>query len=309
MEWRAGFQGALVGAALGDAIGELAFRCPERARLYAEIERSGGLRYTDDTAMTIALAESLQAVGDLDPQHLGDCLRRRYRREPWRGYGAGPPQIFLQVSTTGESYEAAARTLYNGTGSYGNGAAMRIAPLALFFHDSPELHDKARLAARVTHAHPIGVDGAAVQAHAIAQALRLDPGAALDRARFVETLADHARTPELFHKLTAVGALVRRGAEPRDAVAALGVGVRADESVLFALYCFLRAPHSYRDTLECAVLHGGDRDTLGALAGAVSGAYLGIGAIPAGWLARLEDADLLETLALSLTPRVAHECA
>lgn len=311
MDRHARFCGTLIGAAVGDAVGELAFRCPERERLHAEIERSGGLRYTDDTAMAQALAESLAAVGDLDPQHLGEGLQRRYEREPWRGYGAGPPQIFLRVAATGESYETAARRLFGGAGSLGNGAAMRVAPLALFFHDSPELDAKARLSALVTHAHPVGVDAAAIQALAVAGALHLETGAAFDGAHFAESLAQHARTQELFRKLTALAGLLRSGAAPEAAAAALGTGVRGDESVPFALYCFLRHAHDYRAAVECAALQGGDRDTLGTLAGAVSGAFLGLEAIPARWRARLEEAGRIESLARAMlrAPRRAIDFA
>lgn len=79
------FQGSMVGSALGDAIGELAFRSLGKARLCAEITQREILIYTDDTAMAIGLAESINQVGRLDQQHLGDTFRANFRRERWRG--------------------------------------------------------------------------------------------------------------------------------------------------------------------------------------------------------------------------------
>ncbi|MGE5312327.1 MAG: ADP-ribosylglycohydrolase family protein, partial [Nitrospirota bacterium] len=137
------FLGAMVGSAVGDAIGELAFHAPERARLEALVEHLDILRYTDDTAMAVGLAESLIEVGAIDHQHLGEIFRRNYRKEPWRGYASGPPTLFAQVERSGLSYQEAARRLFGGEGSLGNGAAMRIAPLGCFFRSSPQLYEQA----------------------------------------------------------------------------------------------------------------------------------------------------------------------
>ena len=179
MNLEAKFIGSMVGTALGDAIGELAFRYPVKDELLSEVERRERLVYTDDTAMAIGLAESIAEVGGLDQRHLGDTFRANFQREPWRGYASGPPTVFSKVERQGMAYAEAAMTLYGGEGSFGNGAAMRIAPVGLFFHDAPDIYERARLSATVTHAHPIGIDGAAVQAQAVAQALKLRPEGAL----------------------------------------------------------------------------------------------------------------------------------
>jgi poly(ADP-ribose) glycohydrolase ARH3 len=73
------------------------------------------------------------------------------------------------------------------------------------------------------------------------------------------------------------------------------------ESLPFALYSFLSHPKSFEDCLFCAILHGGDRDTLGAMACAISGAYLGIECIPQVWIEKLENRPYIEDLALRLS--------
>jgi len=297
---RSKFLGAMVGSALGDAIGELAFRRPAEGVLRAEVAQSRLLAYTDDTAMAIGLAESIVQVGDLDPQHLGDTFRVNFKREPWRGYASGPPTVFSLVERRGVSYEEAARRLYGGEGSFGNGAAMRIGPVGLFFHDAPDLYEKARLSASVTHAHPIGVDGAAVQARAVAQAVQRDPREPFPGEGFSRDLMGTARTPEMQEKMALVRELVVEGTSPPEAAWRLGRTVAVHESLPFALYAFLRHPHSFEDCLLCATLHGGDRDTLGARACAVSGAYLGVEAIPQEWREKLENRGHVEELAIGL---------
>ena len=294
------FLGGMVGSALGDAIGELAFRGLDEVAMRSEIARSDVLRYTDDTAMAIGLAESITQVGRLDPQHLGDTFRRNFNREPWRGYAAGPPTIFQLVDRQGMSYSQAARSLFGGQGSFGNGAAMRITPAGLFFHDAPDLYEQARASASVTHAHPIGVDGAAVLATAIAQAVTLDPRQPFPLESFCQSLVDCARTPEIRDKMVLVRTLMADGLPPAEAARHLGQSVAVHESMPFAVYAFLCHPEAFEACLFCAILHGGDRDTLGAMACAISGAYLGIEAIPRAWRGKSENRQTIETLALEL---------
>lgn len=300
VDLRSKFLGSMIGSALGDAIGELAFRCPAKATLRSKIAKRDTLVYTDDTAMAIGLAESITQVGKLDPQHLGNTFRANFRREPWRGYGSGPPTVFSLVARHGISYTEAARRLYRGEGSFGNGAAMRIAPVGLFFHNSLDLYQKARLSALVTHTHPMGFDGAAVQAWAVAQAVQLDPQEPFPLDDFSHALVDVARTPEMRDKMALVPTLIAEEVSPLKAARRLGRSVAVHQSLPFAVYAFLRHPRSFQACLFCAVLNGGDRDTLGAMACAISGAYLGVDAIPQAWRERLENRQHVEDLATKL---------
>jgi poly(ADP-ribose) glycohydrolase ARH3 len=294
------YLGCMLGSALGDAIGELAFRFPEGGRLRVAVATAPVLRYTDDTAMALGLAESLAEMRDLDPHHLGRTFHRHFQEEPWRGYAAGPPTIFQLVEQSGLSYEEAARRLFGGQGSLGNGAAMRVAPLGLFFHDSPDLYHKAAAAAAITHAHPLAQDGAAIQAAAVALAVKLDPRNPFPRDALLRRLLALARTPEIKEKLSLVKVLLKNRVPAPEAARILGQSVMIHESLPFALYVFLARSHSFEDCLLEAVLNGGDRDTLGAMAGAISGAYLGKSAITALWQEKLENRGLIEKLALAL---------
>jgi len=92
--------------------------------------------------------------------------------------------------------------------------------------------------------------------------------------------------------------LLSTNAPPQEAAPLLGRTVAVHESLPFALYAFLKHPDAFEECLLCAVLHGGDRDTLGAMACAVSGAYLGVEALPRAWLDRLENRQYMEGLAL-----------
>src|SRR5260221_4101343 len=74
----------------------------------------------------------------------------------------------------GKDYRAVAEKHFPG-GSYGNGAAMRVAPVGLLFRDDrPRLWEQARLSALPTHVHPLGIEGAQILALAVALATRFD---------------------------------------------------------------------------------------------------------------------------------------
>ena len=114
------------------------------------------------------------AVGDA----LGAAFARSWQREPDRGYGGGTASLLARLSR-GTAWEAASRSQFEGQGSLGNGAAMRVAPVALHAtaHAEPA-SVLARRSAAVTHAHPLALDGASVQAVAVATALAPPPSSA-----------------------------------------------------------------------------------------------------------------------------------
>jgi len=107
--------------------------------------------------------------------------------------------------------------------------------VGLFFHDAPDLYEKARLSAFGTHAHPIGVDGAAVLAWAIAQAVKLDPREPFPFDDFAQGLADFGRTPEMQTKIALVRALIAEDVLPHDAARRLGRTLAMHESLPFGI--------------------------------------------------------------------------
>lgn len=297
--------GALLGCAVGDAVGELAFEMYDRNELMATAARLPVLRYTDDTAMTIALTESLIATGAMDAGDLGDRLARHYAAEPWRGYGPGPPKIFQEVERSGTTYAEAARRLYGGEGSLGNGAAMRVAPLGVALYDDLDwLYDAACASAEVTHAHPVGQDGAAVQATAVAIATAHHlAGSELDPAATAARLTATARTDHLREKMGLVERALAEDWSESQTADAIGRSVAVGESMPFAVYAFLRTPDDSLRTMDCAILNGGDRDTLGAMAMAIAGAYLGPKGLRKVLTNRLERRDHLVELGRQLAAR------
>jgi len=293
------FLGALVGTGVGDALG-----APFEGRRFkpdeieAIAERGQVLTYTDDTHMMIGVAESLIRRGGFDGEDMANTFVKNYELEPFRGYGPGPPHIFRLIRA-GAAWDEAARGLYR-SGSYGNGAAMRIAPIGVFYHDSPaELREVAYKSSQITHAHNLGKEGAALQAYAIGLATSLEPLVAFDRGDFLARLVDFTGERLYQEKLNRIKGLLAEPGKARVDVE-LGNGIEAFNSVPTAMYSFLAHPDSFARAILGAISLGGDTDTIGAMTGAISGAYLGIESIPESWRTKLENRGYIAGLAEKL---------
>lgn len=304
--------GCLLGLALGDALGA-PFEGRDRVKA-GEVDRlvagAGELCWTDDTHMALALAAALVAHGPtVDTERLGDHFARAYHREPWRGYGAGPPQVFA-LAARGRSYPEAAASLFGGRGSFGNGAAMRCAPVAIAgFPDIAAIAELATTQATVTHSHPEAVDAAVLVATVVGlalatpadQPLRLD-ATGLDAAQL--------RSPALQAAWSRLQVTAARPGDPAAhegllaLAATFGTSVAARESVPAAIALALAAGDRLLDTIRTAISLGGDTDTVAAMAGAITGAHLGARAIPPALLQRLEAHQQLRAAGLALVAAV-----
>lgn len=296
------FVGCLLGLAIGDAVGAQYEGQPADfiARRFNSVKKllenipPNGLYYTDDTQMAIGVAETLVSCGRIDETEL--CKRFAENYVPHRGYGRGA-RLVLDAMLTGADYKHLAAHHFPG-GSFGNGAAMRVAPVGLLFRNAPEmLWEQARLSALPTHVHPLGIEGAQVLALAVGLASRTFD---LNREEFFGQLSERCTSLEFTGPL-------RRAARienPAD-LGLFGNGIEATSSVVTAIACFGLTPSSYEQTIGNAILLGGDTDTIAAMAGAVSGAYLGRKAIPFKLIRNLENhhqgRGYIEDLAIQLS--------
>lgn len=299
------YLGCLVGLAVGDSLGAPFEGVPAdhvfwtSGPIGAQLETVGGgqpLAYTDDTEMMIGVAETLLAAGRIELTPLREAFTANYHAE--RGYGQAACRI-LEAWQAGDDGEELAETLLPG-GSYGNGAAMRVAPVELAFaHDLPRVWSEARTSAWPTHRHPLGIEGAQLLATAVAIVAQQTT---FDRRAFYAELIARAESDEFRWQLEAAAKL--RGGHT---LSFLGNSLPAHRSVVTSIACFTTCPDSYPDTIEKAIALGDDTDTLAAMAGALCGASLGLEAIPPRWIERLEPTekgrDYIHDLAIQLHTR------
>jgi ADP-ribosylglycohydrolase len=283
---------ALDGLSLGDTFGERFFGAPEAAiaRIEARTLPPAPWRHTDDTEMATAIVDVLDLHGGIDQAALAATFARRYRRDPNRGYGSGAHDILAAIGT-GVPWRVASGEAFGGTGSLGNGGAMRVAPVGAYFADDLDaLVTHARASAEVTHAHPDGQAGAIAVALAAAYAHRFHTDrASLGGAALLPFVI--ARTPPSpTRDMLARAAAIDATEDVAVAVWALGTGskVTSADTVPFALWCAARHLGDFEEAMWTTVTGLGDRDTTCAIAGGVVALSAPRAALPATWLAARE---------------------
>ncbi len=302
------FIGACLGAFIGDSLGMGVEGWPAWA-----IEREYGLlsdmvpgrfppgHYTDDTEMMISLLESLVAEERLDPGAVAARFLANFH--PERGYG-GRIYGIMDRLTNGASWDQV------GTDSFGNGSAMRVAPIGIMFYDDlDQLKEAAVVQASITHRHPEALAGAVIQAGAVALAVRAGlEGRGLDSESFITDLADLSRNLD---SVSAARLLDLINIEPGpipDLILQLRdlylCDVRAIEAVPPAVGSFLLTD-SFASAVTLAVNLGGDTDTIGCMAGAIAGARYGQKDFPASWVEPLENGQLGRDFLISLCQTAA----
>ncbi|WP_197319367.1 ADP-ribosylglycohydrolase family protein [Saccharomonospora sp. NB11] len=298
-------RGVLFGLALGDCLGapfEDKVGVTD-AHIVAQENAGDPLTHTDDTALALVLSRHLaHRRGDarepsdlVDLDQLATEFAAAWHAEPWRGYGGGVTKSFRLI-VEGTPWRQAIRAVYP-EGSFGNGGAMRVAPVALVGADVAQVAELARRSAEVTHAHEDALHGAVCQAVAVHAALALAPDEPVRAGDFVDTVRRAVPSPLWQDKLDHVIGLVERQAGPAEAAEVLGNDVSAPGSVPLALLSFLRNAGSPSDAVRFAIRAGGDTDTVASMAGALAGAHSGYAAWPRNAVSRLEAAAQLHLYA------------
>jgi ADP-ribosylglycohydrolase len=308
---RSQFLGCIVGLAVGDALGYPAeFRT--RAQLLRELGPegiTGFLRlkdprfsrpfmtgpdhppgtFTDDTQMTLAVAEALLSQGGAGREPLMQEMGRRFvewHRSPDNNRAPG--------ATCGTGCENLARGVHwrkaGVAESKGCGSAMRVAPVGLFYEDLDEVESVARDSSLPTHGHPAALEASAAAALLVALALRGTPP-----ERMYEEVMRRCggRSPDFDQCFSQVPGLLEQPPEKVLIKGVLGEGWVAEEAVASALYCFWRHPDDYRAAVLEALNTDGDSDSLATIAGSISGARLGLSAIPPEWVRDVERSEYL----------------
>jgi ADP-ribosylglycohydrolase len=305
---------ALDGLSVGDALGETCF-LPENWTAVIEDQRAtarGPWPYTDDTTMALAIFDVLDEFGRVDQDVLARRFAARYRAAPWRGYGAGAHRLLTQVLSGGD-WRAAAAAVFPG-GSFGNGSAMRIAPLAAYFAEDgyEKVAEQAVLASAVTHAHPEGIAGGIAVAVAAAYAWlnRYRRGEEAVKRGLFDTVLAYTPASEVRQGIERAAAftfdlsveptvrLLDYGMQtvPFDmsierVVRQLGNGSRisCQDTVPFCLWVVARYLDDYQSAVVQTIRASGDIRTNAAIVGGIVALAVQADGIPRDWLADREE--------------------
>ncbi len=287
--------------------------------------------HTDDTQQALCIAEVLAIYTEADPAALADLYIRLAQE--------GPAEArFGSHRGTGRRFRHAVEAMKDvddpmacGQPSAGNGAAMRVAPVGLYYHgDDLAVEDAAIRLSLLTHHDPRGIGAALAIAHAVGMLVEGQEPAEVAKAlpdlvrrgeeKLVEAYGDYLeeeigidRLHYFSNALKPLAALVREAndslarssiineannCDPHGKVAQAQIGF-APASAVMSLYIALSAS-SLRIGIETAINGGGDTDTVGAMVGALLGARFGLDAVPEEWLDGLLARDFVLTRAQAL---------
>lgn len=287
---------SLDGLSIGDAFGERFFVHPDRvnALIDARTMPAAPWQYTDDTVMALGIVEVLGQCGEINQDKLARVFARRYAAAPNRGYGGAAHGILQDISRD-IPWEVTAKAVFGGTGSMGNGGAMRVAPLGAYFADDlDEVVRQAKASAEVTHAHADGQAGAVAVAIAAAIAWRMGSGKQpLSGDTLLKTVFQYTPTGPTKGGIEMALRLPFDN-DPRIVAGTIGAGFRvlSFDTVPFAIWCAARHLDDYETALWTTVSGLGDRDTTCAMAGGIVALSAGQKSVPEQWLQAREPLDL-----------------
>jgi len=291
------YSGCFSGLARGDTHGAF-FEGGQLERLLWKVigrTKTGKLRYTDDTQMAIDVATSFIKNNRIDQNHLATVFAKSYK---WsRGYGRSATRLLKKIKT-GVSWKDVNRATFSD-GSYGNGAAMRAPVLAMCFPDNQkDLADNVAKCSEITHAHPLAIEGAKLIAFVT--------GAALHdwETTIILNALPAWCNEEIYKTKIAFCSKAMLVADPfPDSIIKkeLGNGIAASESTQTAIYFALTCRSgNFQSMLDRICAMGGDTDTIGAMAGAIWGAFNGSSAMDSRQIERIENSETIITLAQQL---------
>jgi DNA ligase (NAD+) len=325
MELQDRFRGSILGLAIGDAIGHPTEFISSVARIRARYGDRGvtgfepaGLHkagtFTDDTQMTIAVARALVRAGHRTLDELMTLLGEEF--VAWAEHPTNN-------RAPGGTCLAGCRRLREGAAwrdagvkeSKGCGAAMRAAPIGLFFHDDDEaLVRVAAAQSALTHSHPTGI------ASSVAAAA---PVAWLAKGNGLAGILDYTKemvrkiTPDVLRDLRvrdadidAIGISEMMGIleetegalaeDHEDVCQLLGGAWVGEEAVATALFCVLKERGDFAASVLRGANSSGDSDSIACIAGSIAGAFGGIAAIKPEWVRDVERSADLDALATKL---------
>jgi ADP-ribosylglycohydrolase len=288
---------SLTGLSVGDAFGE---------HFLSHIEDIPRRRvgdpvwgWTDDTEMAISIVSNLLTHRAIQQDELAREFLDRF--DPRRRYGRAMLFQYFPRLRAGDRWRDVAYGLFYGEGSYGNGAAMRVAPLGAWFADDLDAVAKqARLSAEVTHAHAEGIAGTVAVAVAAAFAARQTKVRSITGPRsLIESVLPFVPESEVRQRLVLLYETVGPGAPIAHIAGLVGDGglVSAQDTVPLCIWAAGRYLDNYEEALWQTVSVLGDMDTNCAIVGGIVAAHVGVAGIPARWLESRESIPSFEATA------------
>jgi ADP-ribosyl-[dinitrogen reductase] hydrolase len=307
--------GAIVGFALGDALGmPVEFLSRDQIRQYCGKKISGFMQappghandflprgsYTDNTQTMLATAECLIECKKMDPARQADALLSWYLNTVPHRMPSNANMRACKNLSTGRPWNK------SGVFSSDCQVASRMPPIGLLFHRRPQELTRAALDnCIITHNEPRARAACVGVAYLISRLVQSDERSwpadqVLETADYIscldEDLAGLMRwTTQIVHL------------PPKEALFEIGTSSDVLETIPAAIYCFLKHPRNLLKAILAAVNAGDATDSIGSLSGSFVGALAGEGSIDKQWLLGIENSDVLIGVGENLANLVNHQ--
>lgn len=284
---------SLLGLSIGDAFGESFFG--ERKAVLSKVDAreipETTWEFTDDTVMAIAIFEQLEQHQTIVQEELIQLFIKNHDKDPNRGYGATARRILREIGEGGH-WRTIAGAAFEGMGSMGNGAAMRVAPIGAYYYDDiDKIKTLAFDASEVTHTNIEAKTGAFAVALGAAFATRIRLNLEeLSPHEFITKIVDFLPDTDTRSKIKK-GLSVPYSYRIDTVETILGNGSRimTQDTVPFAIWCAAHNLDHFENALWKAVSILGDRDTIGAIVGSITLLSSKSEAIPVNWINSVEN--------------------
>lgn len=288
-------QKSLKGTSIGDAFGESFFG--ERNQILQHIAArtipETTWEFTDDTVMAIAVFKQLEKHGTIVQDDLVRQFSRNHDLDPNRGYGATVRRVLREVQEGGD-WRVVAGNVFDGMGSMGNGAAMRVCPIgAYFFDDLAKVKELAVKSAEVTHSNIEAIAGAMAVAvgTAIATKMKLDDVSISPKAFITQIISELPDTDTKAKINKSLSIPSHYHIETVKTILGNGSRMLAQDTVPFVIWCAAHHLYDFEEAIWKAVSVLGDRDTICAMVGGIVAMCSGEDKIPMDWRGLVEDVE------------------
>lgn len=283
---------SLTGVSIGDAFGDRFFGDADMIAQSLEERKipTGKWEFTDDTVMSIAIFDELEMAGEIDQDRLIRRFCVNHDLDPNRGYGATLRKLLREVGE-GQSWQTVSKNVFEGQGSMGNGAAMRVCPIgAFYFDDLQKVKTLAIRSAEVTHANPEALAGAMSVVIATALASRIKrEGAYPAPLDFIDAILHELPPSDTTSKIAKAKSIpYTYHIETVRKILGNGVNMTAQDTVPFVIWCAAHNLENFEEALWKAVSVLGDRDTICAMVAGITIMSCHDASVPKDWLNTVE---------------------
>lgn len=293
---------SLKGTSIGDAFGESFFG--ETDKIQHHIQKrtipETSWEFTDDTVMAIAVYKQLEMNNEINQDQLAKAFAKNHKLDVNRGYGATARRILREIGEGG-NWKEIAQSVFEGMGSMGNGASMRVSPIgAFYFDDLKRVKELAIRSAEITHSNLEGITGAVAVAlgTAIATQLKID-NKEISPNEFISRIAEELPDTDTTSKIKkSISIPYSYNIETVKSILGNGSKIMVQDTVPFSIWCSAHNLTNFEEAIWKAVSILGDRDTICAIVGGITVMSSDENLVPRKWMKSVEKYETSEFIKL-----------